>query len=1236
MNEERLEKFRQIIERKEFASIITEFTLDERERLVELMLTDSTIEITLEYLRNLKMFTVDEVKKKLGNITNVDENYLVNNFFYLMSLSDNDKEDIVDKNLDSSSYIYLLILSINSDQIKLKYVNLNFEDYSTNISINSTIADEGLRKQNFKNMVSNLTSYEEKKKFIENCLWIDFPEKNAILREVSNGVDLEKIIKDLDYYSTGRHFVDCLLLDEKIKIISSSQDKDVIRNIVSSLSDDEKIKYIDIYFDKIKGGVIPISDTVKSKYINDNINNYIRNIPLNATIIDESLQEKNIINMISTLVSDEEKLNFMKAYLDTYTYSLKNKEIIRDLIKDIDLGTCIKFINESILFYAQQYCFVRYLSLDKQLQIIPYVSFYLREELIQSLSSDLQEGLISEIPFERIEDLSNILKKSVKELLRYYNSDVIRENINYVFQLELSYNDLIGVLQEREILNDYLFISNNIKSFLLFFSKKSGIAINKLQQFYDLFGEQLIFYLTNENIREILVSGDESFNKLIELFNSSRLNEQNFNTIYNSLVQIKFGIDNAEVFMFFNELNSEKNEEIYKGKIKKIIPYLNIDNLLKQSLFVEYINIKKYNLEYVNNNIEEIINTLMKEKIETKDIMIEQRLVQVLNVICNNYISTKRELYLKEMMKNIDNELNLPKIPVKDKVVFKVISELSSEELIKLFSMIDINLLTDEQKLLISNQEILLECIKFKKSPQQYQENIGIVTRNELLSRYLKIFNKLTEVLFNSNLLDNYVTENEMQAYIPQKIGEFGLQVLESLDYHEVLNNVLFTEKFDELKEIIKKYGFLGLNDVFGNFIEKLGLEFDVYSVTTLIEFYPVISKKIDIIREKNQGNGRMVSMKNYLDIANLYSGSGFFPRLLFGEENFEFFRKNPGPNAAHYIVGGARVIKAEEYISKMFKREYITVPPINEVISNNSGNKSLRVVVGDVTSMINFTYGERTGACMRIGGVADSLFDFAMTNDSGFHIRFEDPSTGEFVSRITCFRNGNTLFFNQLRKSTSPDYDDNDLCEICNKVANELVERTSNSLYPINNVIISSGIAMGKYVTKLQGVNFDNILEGYSTFYNDLTGTKYVLATSAKDKPYEEFVPGPDNAEKYPVLRSKVKSYEDAKNAVTRINQLKAINQLMVDKSLGEVEPLKNDEVVFAITGEDWYLYVDNKGNVQRKILDNLPESKRDKAQMELKAALVVINSKFNDIKNVELQEVEMVETIGGSYGRR
>ena len=99
MNEERLEKFRQIIERKEFASIITEFTLDERERLVELMLTDSTIEITLEYLRNLKMFTVDEVKQKLGNITNVDENYLVNNFFYLMSLSDNDKEDIVDKNL---------------------------------------------------------------------------------------------------------------------------------------------------------------------------------------------------------------------------------------------------------------------------------------------------------------------------------------------------------------------------------------------------------------------------------------------------------------------------------------------------------------------------------------------------------------------------------------------------------------------------------------------------------------------------------------------------------------------------------------------------------------------------------------------------------------------------------------------------------------------------------------------------------------------------------------------------------------------------------------------------------------------------------------------------------------------------------------------------------------------------------------------------------------------------------
>ena len=65
----------------------------------------------------------------------------------------------------------------------------------------------------------------------------------------------------------------------------------------------------------------------------------------------------------------------------------------------------------------------------------------------------------------------------------------------------------------------------------------------------------------------------------------------------------------------------------------------------------------------------------------------------------------------------------------------------------------------------------------------------------------------------------------------------------------------------------------------------------------------------------------------------------------------------------------------------------------------------------------INLTLGERTDACMRVYGHANSLLTFTCTNPKGFHIRFENED-GEFISRVTGYRLGNTVILNQLRLS--------------------------------------------------------------------------------------------------------------------------------------------------------------------------------------------------------------------------
>lgn len=130
----------------------------------------------------------------------------------------------------------------------------------------------------------------------------------------------------------------------------------------------------------------------------------------------------------------------------------------------------------------------------------------------------------------------------------------------------------------------------------------------------------------------------------------------------------------------------------------------------------------------------------------------------------------------------------------------------------------------------------------------------------------------------------------------------------------------------------------------------------------------------------------------------------------LLGEENAKLINTNPSPNA---VVGDVRYERNKlsfDYLKVMYNRNKVNVPPIDEDITLENG-KVINVNVGNFTNPINLTYGERTGACMRIKGAGADLFDFCLRNDAGFHIRFS-TNDGRFVSRVSGFRVGNTVFF--------------------------------------------------------------------------------------------------------------------------------------------------------------------------------------------------------------------------------
>lgn len=110
------------------------------------------------------------------------------------------------------------------------------------------------------------------------------------------------------------------------------------------------------------------------------------------------------------------------------------------------------------------------------------------------------------------------------------------------------------------------------------------------------------------------------------------------------------------------------------------------------------------------------------------------------------------------------------------------------------------------------------------------------------------------------------------------------------------------------------------------------------------------------------------------MEVAGVYDSSSYKYEILFGRENSKLLVHNPPANSAS-MSKNLRLENAIYYINIMYKRKYITVPPIDEDISING--KNININLGNFTDMINLTYGERTGSCMRIGGTGATLFDF-------------------------------------------------------------------------------------------------------------------------------------------------------------------------------------------------------------------------------------------------------------------
>jgi len=193
-------------------------------------------------------------------------------------------------------------------------------------------------------------------------------------------------------------------------------------------------------------------------------------------------------------------------------------------------------------------------------------------------------------------------------------------------------------------------------------------------------------------------------------------------------------------------------------------------------------------------------------------------------------------------------------------------------------------------------------------------------------------------------------------------------------------------------------------------------------------------------------------------------------------------------------------------------------------------------------------------------------------------------------------------LFLNQLRDSVNKDYTNEDLYDVLKKTSQQLVEISKDSEVPIDNIMITSDVALKDYWMEAKNINLSKpeLQLALGGVYSDLKTSAIILATSDKNN---ELVPYNFDCElsKYEVVRDNVKTYY-GKNAIKRINQLKLLDKHLKGMNLEEVNIVDEElEISALISGQDFYISLSKDGKVEVFVLEKFQNNKKTLEEIEL-----------------------------------
>ena len=939
--------------------------------------------------------------------------------------------------------------------------------------------------------------------------------------EIEN--ELGTVIPDID----GDNFIASFFTnDEAISYFYETDDVDIKRDLMYCISDD------DLKIELIKEDRTLTFSILKTLSSDEKLLEAIYNL-------DDSFRDACFYSFIKYFRSDENKLKYVE---DAQINELNMLQALIESLNDIDLKYYAfnKYIKNNYPKYEKYELFQLINSIDdpkvKISKLNEFVDDYINNKFtIYYLRITINGNLESEI------DILYLIFQLTTNLADEYKVDIfnILKKIESVKKIDFKHiNNIINNISDFSKLSS---VSNYILSkYIEYYQDR--INSNHLVLFVDKFGLESLKYLTNKNIVSIINMNDDNFIKFLNIFSEKFINLDNqlVNTVYNSCIQREYRIKKQEeynIFSLIKDAIDEKNVKVLKELLTKIDIFKMFDG-----------------------DIDTIINRI----INSDNI---QEYLDKINILSNSYIKRRREEYIESRKKDFYSEVNLEKRYEKNAAIKYYLSHMSYDDIesfLKLVDNIDINELDSDVRDLIVDKDKLIRILKFKINPKEEKYTGDKID--------IKRFSKILNYMYENNMIELPDNLDLNCEYYPRKIDySIFLPALMDININNLVNNIFSDKKiYEEFLNYLSKYRILGFGDTFNEIFKLCDVDYGNDTFIGLISYFDKIK---DRVNTKNE-------LMSLIDWSNCYSSLSSIYGIVLGIEDYGLLKSNPGPNSAG-LNRQERLDEALRKIVAMYDRSYVSVPPINQDIKLKSG-KNIRVTLGEVTNTNNLTLGERTGACMRIGGAGSTLLDYCIENDNGFHIIFRN-SDNNFVSRVSGFRNGNTVFLNQLRFSKDDNYETEDVIDACLLVAKMLITKSKDSSYPIDNVVISATQAM-LGVSKEEDLKIANPTDNLGYFYSDVKDKAVVIATRSKTSSFVPINLNQDGIPKYDTVRGKVSKITDKLEILQIINKTRIINNLLNGEEIDNIETLQEDyinNVSYVISGEDFYILVDNNDNI-------------------------------------------------------